>query len=78
MQDTAPVMKRKGRLRAGMDADITVFDPNTIRGRATYDQSAQTSIGVRYLIVNGTLLINNGELDRRARPGKPVRREVWM
>jgi formylmethanofuran dehydrogenase subunit A len=44
-------MKREGRLQVGTDADITitVFDPATVQDRAAY----QTSVGVKYLLVNG-------------------------
>jgi hypothetical protein len=67
-------MERKGRLQVGMDADITVFDPETILDRATVDQLAQTSEGVRYLVVNGTVLIDDGEMNLDIRPGQPIRR----
>jgi N-acyl-D-aspartate/D-glutamate deacylase len=59
-----------------MDADLTVFDPNTISDRSTVDYPAQTSVGVRYLVVNGQLLIEDGEMDLTLFPGKPVRRDV--
>lgn len=76
MENGVPIMKRKGRLQPGMDADITVFDPNTILDRATVDRSAQTSVGVQYLLVNGTVLIDDGKLDVKVKPGQPVRRNV--
>jgi N-acyl-D-glutamate deacylase len=69
-------MKRKGRLQVGMDADITVFDPATVQDRATYQQPNQTSVGVKYLLVNGAFVIRAGELDTKAFPGQPVRRAV--
>jgi N-acyl-D-glutamate deacylase len=76
MEETAPQMKRKGRLQVGMDADITVFDPATVQDRATYQQPNQTSVGVKYLLVNGAFVIRAGELDTKAFPGQPVRRAV--
>jgi N-acyl-D-glutamate deacylase len=76
LEETAPQMKKKGRLQVGMDADVTVFDPATIQDRATYKQPNQMSVGVKYLLVNGTLVIRNGELDTKAFPGQPVRRAV--
>jgi len=69
-----PAMERKGRLQVGKDADITVFDPKTIIDRATVDKPAQPSEGVRYLVVNGTVLIDKGVLDPKALPGRPIRR----
>ena len=51
-------------------------DPETIIDRATVSEPAQTSIGVHYLIVNGQILINDGELDQAIRPGQPIRRPI--
>jgi len=51
-----------------------VFDPKTIIDRATVDKPAQPSEGVRYLVVNGTVLIDKGVLDPKALPGRAVRR----
>ena len=76
VEESAPQMKRKGRLQVDMDADIVVFDPSTIQDRATYAQPNQTSVGVKYLLVNGTFVIRNGELDTNAFPGHPVRRPL--
>ena len=73
---TAPQMKKKGRIQVGTDADITVFDPATVRDRATYDRPNQTSLGVKNLLVNGIFVIRDGELDNNAFPGQPVRRTV--
>ena len=67
-------MERKGRLQVGMDADITVFDPETILDRATVDEPAQTSEGVQYLVVNGAVVIDAGAMNLDIRPGRPVRR----
>ena len=76
LEDSVPQMKRKGRLQVGMDADIAVIDPANVRDRATPDRSAQTSEGIRHLVVNGTLLIQDGTLNSAVKPGLPVRRSV--
>jgi N-acyl-D-glutamate deacylase len=76
LEQSVPQMRRKGRLQAGMDADIAVIDPANVRDRATPDRSAQPSEGIRHLVVNGTLLIEDGTLDASAKPGRPVRRSV--
>ncbi|NOD92606.1 amidohydrolase family protein [Ruegeria sp. HKCCD4884] len=68
-----PSMERKGRLQVGMDADITVFDPDTISDRATIDKPAEASVGVEYLLVNGTVLISDGEIDTDLLPGKAIK-----
>jgi N-acyl-D-glutamate deacylase len=75
-EETAPQMKKKGRLQVGMDADITVFNPATVQDRATYERPNQTSSGVKYLLVNGAFVIRDGELDKNVFPGKPVRRSA--
>jgi N-acyl-D-aspartate/D-glutamate deacylase len=50
----------RGAIAAGMAADITVFDPVTVIDRATYDEPALLSEGIRYVIVNGVVALGNG------------------
>jgi len=69
----APSMRRKGRLSAGADADIVVFDPERIRERATYQNPAAYSEGFDYVLVNGVVVVDNGELSPDVRPGCPIR-----
>jgi N-acyl-D-aspartate/D-glutamate deacylase len=64
--------RRKGRLQEGADADIVVFDPTTISDRATFDQPMAPSIGVRELLVGGTVLIDAGKLLPDIYPGKAI------
>lgn len=71
--ETATHQKRKGRLQVGMDADITVFDPERIADRATFEQPAVPSVGVQYVLVSGTLVVKDGVLQQGVAPGKPVR-----
>jgi N-acyl-D-glutamate deacylase len=74
LEDGVPQMRRKGRLQVGADADIVVFDPATVAERGTYTQPNQTAVGMKYVIVNGTPVINDGVLVREARPGRAIRR----
>jgi N-acyl-D-glutamate deacylase len=74
LEDSVPQMKAKGRLSPGADADIVVFDPETVADRATYARPAQTSVGMKWVIVGGTPVIADGRLDLKALPGKPIRR----
>jgi len=69
-----PQMKKKGRLQQGMDADIVVFDPETIRDVGTYEKPNQPAVGVQSLLVNGELVVEGGELVLDAAPGRPIRR----
>jgi hypothetical protein len=65
-------MLKKGRLGVGMDADITVFDPQTIIDRATLAQPAMTSAGIAHVIVNGVFVVDKG-VETGALPGRAVR-----
>jgi N-acyl-D-glutamate deacylase len=69
-------MASKGRLKVGADADIVVFDLDKVEDKATYVDPTQTSTGMSYVIVNGTLVIDNGTLDTKVRPGMPIRRPI--
>jgi dihydroorotase len=72
LEAIAPMMKQKGRLQVGADADITIFDPNTITDKASFEKGLANSEGVKYVIVNGTLLLDNGKLIEGIFPGKGI------
>jgi len=76
IEDCAPGMKKKGRLQEGMDADIIVFDPETVTDTATFEEPLQLSKGMQHVIVNGTFLIRDEELDTEAMPGRAVRSPI--
>ncbi len=73
LADRVPAMRRKGRIQPGCDADIVVFDPATVRDQATYQRSTRPSTGIRHVLVNGTVVVAEGEIVPGALPGKPVR-----
>ncbi len=73
LEEIAPVMKNKGRIREGADADITIFDPEQITDQATYDEPAKYSKGIEYVLVNGVIVAKNGQLQDGVFPGKAVR-----
>jgi N-acyl-D-aspartate/D-glutamate deacylase len=56
----------RGRLKAGAFADVVVFDPRRYAARATYAQPALTAAGVRTVLVNGILAVDNGVLTGKA------------
>jgi N-acyl-D-aspartate/D-glutamate deacylase len=58
----------RGLLRPGMAADITIFDPAIVTDRATFENPLQYSVGIEYVIVNGTVVLNKGE-HTGAKPG---------
>src|SRR5262245_11087918 len=72
LEVAAPAARRKGRIQVGADADIVVFDPRTITDRATYESPAEPSEGMRYVLVAGTLVVNEGRLADNVAPGKPL------
>ena len=76
LEKAVPQMKKKGRLQVGADADIVVFDLETVSDQATYTDPAQLSRGFRHVVVNGTTIIDEGERQGDVRPGQPVRRSV--
>ena len=55
-------MRNRGVIRPGAFADITVFDPRTLRDVATYQQPHQLAQGMVYVLVNGKLAIDEGKL----------------
>jgi len=67
-------IRTKGRIAVGADADITVFDPARVMDRATFENPAQYSEGIEYVLVNGTLVVKSGELVDGVAPGLAVRR----
>lgn len=76
LEDCVPGMKKKGRLQEGMDADIIVFDPETVTDTATFKNSLQLSKGMKHVMVNGTFVIRDEELDPEAMPGRAVRAPI--
>jgi dihydroorotase/N-acyl-D-amino-acid deacylase len=65
----------RGVLKQGMWADVVVFDPDTIRDVATFEKPNQLSVGMRFVLVNGVLVIDEGQMTN-ALPGKVLRHQV--
>jgi dihydroorotase len=55
LENIAPTMRVKGRIQVGADADITIFNPNTIIDKATFEKGVAFSAGIEYMMVNGIL-----------------------
>ena len=62
----------RGVLRPGMAADITIFDPATIRDVATFEDPKHYSVGVKHVLVNGRRVVADGVITSE-RPGRPLR-----
>jgi len=71
-----PQMASKGRIQLGADADITVFDPETITDKATRENGALASSGIPHVIVNGVPVVKDSKIVEGVYPGKPIRRPV--
>jgi N-acyl-D-amino-acid deacylase len=65
-------LRTRGELRDGWVADVVVFDPATVRSNATYDEPRRYPDGIEHVIVNGTLVVDNG-LHSGATPGRALR-----
>ena len=73
LEKRVPSMKNKGRIKVGADADLTIFDPKTINDRSTYQEPAQYSEGVKFVIVNGEMVVKDGTIQSGVHPGRPIR-----
>jgi N-acyl-D-glutamate deacylase len=77
MQDNGvSQMKQKGRIQAGVDADITIFDAATVKGNSTPAMGGLPSTGIPYVVVSGTVVVRDSKVLKGVFPGKPVRAEV--
>lgn len=73
LETVAPAMRNKGRLRVGADADITVFDPETVIDRATFAEPTLPSAGITHVIVGGTFVVRDGVFQADVVPGVGIR-----
>jgi dihydroorotase/N-acyl-D-amino-acid deacylase len=65
-------LDRRGLLRPDYFADITIFNPDTVIDRATFENPNQTSVGIEYVLVNGVLAVDGGKVTGKL-GGKPLR-----
>ncbi|MDH3641334.1 MAG: D-aminoacylase [Gammaproteobacteria bacterium] len=70
-------IRERGELRPGYFADVVVFDPARIDDRATFDDPHRYAVGMRYVLVNGELVLAEGE-HTGALPGRVVRGPGWI
>ena len=68
-------MQVRGRMQEGMVADITMFDPETVRDNATYEKGTLPSTGILHVIVNGVIVMKDQEPLKGVNPGQPIRFE---
>jgi N-acyl-D-glutamate deacylase len=68
-------MQVRGRMQEGMVADITIFDPNTVKDNATYAKGTLPSTGILHVMVNGVIVMKDQEPLKGVNPGQPIRFE---
>lgn len=73
LEAESPQMKRKGRLQPGMDADVVVFNPDTVTDTSTVERPNSFSEGFAYVIVNGKIVKDPKGLHKDTRPGLGIR-----
>jgi hypothetical protein len=72
LERSTPAARQKGRLQEGADADIVVFDAGTISDRSTFEKPMEPSVGVRYLVVGGTVVVEEGKIVPDVFPGRAL------
>ncbi|MEZ4903018.1 MAG: amidohydrolase family protein [Spirosomataceae bacterium] len=72
LEKIAPTMRFKGRVQVGTDADITVFNPNTVIDKATFEEGLKFSEGIEYVMVNGSFVLKKGKTVNNIFPGQAV------
>jgi len=75
LEPRVPSMATKGRIRAGADADLTIFDPATVIDRSTYENATIASAGIPYVVVGGQVVVDSGRVTK-ARPGRAIRAPI--
>lgn len=76
LEVSAPQMAKKGRLQVGMDADIVIFDPETVIDLATYAEPTLAPQGMDVVIVNGVVVRQSGSFIDGVFPGEAIRLDV--
>lgn len=72
LERSTPTARQKGRLQEGADADIVVFDAGTISDRSTFAKPMEPSVGVHFLLVGGTVVVDEGKIAPDVFPGRAL------
>ena len=72
LERSTAAARLKGRLQEGADADIVVFDAGTVSDRSTFQKPMEPSVGVRYLVVGGIVVVDDGKIAGDAFPGRAL------
>jgi dihydroorotase len=72
LEGIAPMMRFKGRIQVGADADITIFNAATVTDKATFEKGLAFSEGIEHVLVNGVFVLKNGKTVSNTFPGQPI------
>ena len=73
MEARTPSMRNKGRVKAGADADLVIFDASRVQDKATFREPSLPSEGIVHVLVNGVPVVSDSALEEGATPGRGVR-----
>jgi N-acyl-D-aspartate/D-glutamate deacylase len=73
LEQRAPALRLKGRIRVGADADLTLFDPERVRDRSTYAAPTLPPEGIPYVLVGGVPVVSKGRIVPDTFPGQGLR-----
>ncbi len=76
LEKRVAMMKNKGRIRIGADADLTIFDSERVIDRASFEEPAKYSEGIKYVLVNGSFVVKDGQLQSNVWPGRAIRAAI--
>jgi N-acyl-D-aspartate/D-glutamate deacylase len=76
LEPRVPDMKNKGRVKIDADADLAVFNPDTVLDTGTFEDPAQHPAGIRNVVVNGVALLAEGKLVEGQLPGRAIRAPI--
>jgi len=76
LEKHAPVFRNKGRIHIGADADVTIFDPQRVIDKATYEDPLKYSEGIQFVLVNGVQVVKDGQLVEGVFPGRAARAPI--
>jgi len=76
LERRVPMMKTKGRLRPGADADLAIFDADRVIDKATYTEPGKYSEGIKFVLVNGVAVVKDGQLQVGVKPGQALRAPI--
>jgi dihydroorotase len=77
LENISSAMKNKGRIKAGADADLLVFDPDKVKEKSTVENPAQYSEGFDLVLVNGEVVKDKDGIKKGIFPGKPIKRDIY-